>query len=95
MNTNATKNETLHIRINKNLKQEAEYILQNMGLSTSDAVNLFLKQVINTNTIPFTIKAKIPNKETLEAMQEVKDMINGKISKNTQTLEEFFEEMGV
>ncbi|MDR3263658.1 MAG: type II toxin-antitoxin system RelB/DinJ family antitoxin [Clostridiales bacterium] len=92
-NLNATKSETLHIRIREGLKKDAESVLQDMGLSTSEAVNIFLAQVVNTNSIPFIIKTKIPNKETLEALQEAKDIASGKIKPNHKSIDELFEKI--
>lgn len=90
-----TKSETLHIRITPKLKAEVEPLLNHMGLSLPEAVNLFLSQVVISRSIPFTIRSEIPNSETLEAMQEVQDMIDGKIPKNTQSIEDLFEELGI
>ena len=35
---------------------------------------MFYNQVIRTNSIPFELKADIPNKETIQAIKEVEDM---------------------
>jgi addiction module RelB/DinJ family antitoxin len=47
---------SLQIKIEKQLKNDASNTLEDLGLSLNDAVKLFLKQVVNTGTIPFTIK---------------------------------------
>ena len=44
------------------LKKKAENIFKNLGLTATDAITLFYKQVILNNGIPFDIK--IQNKET-------------------------------
>lgn len=54
-----TKNETLHIRVNSEVKENAEKILNTLGLSISEAVNIFLCQVNLVGGIPFEIK--LPN----------------------------------
>lgn len=56
------KTETLHIRVNENVKANAEETLAMLGISISEAVNMFLCQVNLTGGIPFEVKvpANIP-----------------------------------
>jgi DNA-damage-inducible protein J len=61
---------TVRARVNSDLKQEAEAIFKKLGLNTSQAIVMFLNMVKLQNGIPFDIK--IPNKDTLKAMQEAK-----------------------
>lgn len=61
----------LHIRTDKAVKKQAETVLKDLGLNTTTAVNLFLRAVTEYNGIPFVIKSKKPNKETLEAIKEL------------------------
>ena len=51
-----------------NLKQDAEQIFSMLGLSTTDAITLFYKQVTLHRGLPFEVK--IPNQTTLNAMNE-------------------------
>lgn len=44
------------VRINDNIKKEVMPILEDLGLSLSEAINLFLHQIKITNGIPFTLK---------------------------------------
>ena len=67
---------TINIRIDENLKKDAEEVLNELGLGMTSAITIFLKQVVRTNSIPFAIE--IPNKETLKAFQEVEDIKSGK-----------------
>ena len=43
----------VQIRIKTELKEKSEKILQRMGLNISDALRLFLQQVVNSNGLPF------------------------------------------
>ena len=61
------KMAVINIRVNEEVKKEAETIFKSLGLNMSVAMNLFLKKCINENGIPFDLK--IPNKETMEAME--------------------------
>lgn len=74
----------VHIDLGCNLKKEAEVVLKEMGLSVSDAVRIFLRQVVSSREIPFDVRfsADIPNEETRQAMAEVEA---GNTTKITRT----------
>ena len=59
------KESCINIRIDKEMKEQVETLFDSMGLNVSTAVNLFFKQCIIENKIPFEIKAsnKITNKK--------------------------------
>lgn len=61
----------IQARVKKELKEEAEEILDAMGLTLSDGVRLFLQQVVNTGSLPFQPTIKQPNAETIAAMNEL------------------------
>ena len=88
----AIKTETLHIRVPLEVKEESETLLNQMGMSTSEAVNIFLRQVILNGEIPFPIRAKIPNGITKQAMYEAENGINVKKFTNA---EDMFKELGI
>ena len=60
---------TVQSRIDPILKQNAEQILKTLGLTSSQAINAFYAQIVLVKGLPFDVK--IPNKETIEAMQEL------------------------
>ncbi len=64
-------NVTVQARVSPELKHEAEAVLDAIGLSTADAIRVFLRQVVNIGGLPFQPTAKRPNAETLEAMMEL------------------------
>ncbi len=51
---------TTTIRLEPSLKEECSAVLREMGMTLSGAVNLFLKQVTITRSIPFEIRADNP-----------------------------------
>lgn len=63
------KTETLHIRVEPEIKTMAEQTFRDLGLTTADAVNVFLRKSIDAGGFPFTVRRRL-SKETLEAMQE-------------------------
>ncbi|MBQ1391311.1 MAG: type II toxin-antitoxin system RelB/DinJ family antitoxin [Firmicutes bacterium] len=50
------KTANVFSRVEPQIKEEAEQILDQLGLSMSSAVELFLRQVILTKGIPFAVK---------------------------------------
>ena len=85
------KTDTLHIRIEPSVKKRAEETLNDLGLSITEAINVFLNQVILNDGIPFEIRKPKFNKETIQAIEDTK---NGKnLSKTFDSVNEMFEEL--
>lgn len=66
----APKPAEIRSRIEPDLKEEATRILAACGLNVSDAIRLFLRQVVINNGLPFPVKA--PNATTQAAMEEAR-----------------------
>lgn len=64
----------LNIRVDKTLKNDAETVLDEFGLSMTTAVTMFLKQVVREQGIPFDLHLDKPNAETMAAIEELKQM---------------------
>lgn len=62
------KTSAINIQIDSNVKKEATLVLTDLGLSMSSAINLFLKQVIKKNGIPFEVTNVNPNKKILDVV---------------------------
>lgn len=79
---------TTTIRIDTDLKKECDLIFDDLGLTMSAAMTLFLKQVVKTRGIPFELRAHVPNKETrktLDAIISKKEKLTGPFN-STQEL---------
>lgn len=63
------------VRINDKIKDEVTPILDDLGLSLSEAINVFLRQVIMTESIPFTIKKAKYSAEMMAAIKEADEML--------------------
>lgn len=61
----------ISIRVDDEVKQNAEQVCEEIGMSISTAINIYLKRLGREGRIPFEVKADRPNKETIEAMEEV------------------------
>ena len=66
-------NVTIQSRVSPELKQQAEAVFSALGLSTADAIRMFLQQSVNVGGLPFQPVAKRPNAETLAAMEELEN----------------------
>ena len=65
---------TVRARVDTQLKEDVEKILSEIGLSTSQAITMFMKGIRRERGIPFELK--IPNDETLQAMKDAEMGIN-------------------
>ena len=63
----------LNVRTPKETKIQAEKIFDQLGISTTTAFNIFLKQVIRTNGIPFELVLDKPNAVTAKAIAEAEE----------------------
>jgi len=62
---------TVRARVDSALKKEVEEIFDDIGINTSQAINIFLKKVKRERGIPFELK--IPNETTINAMKEAQN----------------------
>ena len=70
-----SKTTSMNIRIEPNLKKQVEEILTDLGMNISDAVTIYFKQIVLTDSIPLQIKRPKFNKETLEAINEADEIM--------------------
>ncbi len=84
----------INVRVDSALKQEAEDLFNDLGLSMSSAINMFLRSAINHNGIPFEIKRPMPNAETRAALDEYVEMKNNPNKyKRYESFDEILEEV--
>ncbi len=60
----------LNVRTDSDVKEAAERIFEALGLNMTTAVNIFLRQTIRENGIPFELKLDVPNQVTAAAIEE-------------------------
>lgn len=70
------KSTAVRSRIEPDLKDRAAEVLAACGLNLSDAIRLFLHQVVAQQGLPFDVKA--PNSATIAAMREARSMKRAK-----------------
>ena len=50
-----SKTSTLNVRVETDIKHQAEDVLKQLGISMSTALELYLRQIVFTQSIPFPI----------------------------------------
>ena len=66
----------LNIRIDKDIKDQAEEIFNELGLNMTTAVNMFLRTAIREQGIPFELKLDVPNETTAAAIDEGRKLMD-------------------
>ena len=66
----------INIRMDENLKKQFELFCNELGLTMTTAFNIFAKTVVRQQKIPFELSLNTNNIETLEAIEEVKQLKN-------------------
>ena len=66
--------KSTNIRIDEDLKKESQELFASLGLDMTTAVNIFLRQAVRENAIPFRVGEPLPNYGTKEALREIVDM---------------------
>ncbi len=72
-------------RVEPDVKEQAESILEQLGISMSNAVGMFLKQVVLQRGIPFEMK--LPQPKPLMAGKLSKEQFDAEISKAYHSIE--------
>ena len=67
-----------NISIDAELKRNAVSLFSEFGLDLSTAITLFLQQSVREQRIPFEIRKEVPNKTTIKALNEYKEMKENK-----------------
>lgn len=83
------------IRIEESTKKQAIELLAGLGLNLSEAVNMFLKQVVLQRGIPFEVKYPELKAEVLEAMDEAKKISRDPNTKRYSSFSEALEDLGL
>ena len=80
----------IRARTTNKLKKDAEKVFDQLGLTASDAINLFYAQVSVRKAIPFLVE--IPNEETLKTMDKV---LSGKEIIHCEDADDMFSRLGI
>ena len=62
----------MSIRTEKEIKDQADQIFNELGLNMTSAINIFLRAAIREKGLPFALKLDVPNEVTVAAIEEGK-----------------------
>lgn len=75
-------------RVDPHLKASAARVLSKLGVSTTDAITMFLRQVVLQGGLPFDVR--IPNADTRKAIEELENPAKRAKLKKFATTDELF-----
>ena len=95
-----SKTDTINVRIEPEIKKQAEEILAKLGIPVSTAINMYYRQIVEKNGIPMEVKLTRPNLPVVEDMSEedlleelekgYRDIENGKTVPASEVFEDFY-----
>lgn len=83
----------VNIRMNAELKKQAETLFGELGMNLTTAFNIFVRQSLRQGGIPFTVSLNEPNKETANAMLEAKRISKDGNVKGYRDLDALFKDL--
>lgn len=83
----------LTIRMDKELKEQAEQLFSELGMNMTTAFNIFVRQAVRQGKIPFEISLNVPNAETIAAMEEADKISRDPKAKRYSSFEELVAEV--
>ena len=90
---NTQKTTVMTIRVETQLKQEAEELFKSLGLNLSTACNIFLRKAVATRQIPFTVGISSRNEETVRALEEALRMSKNKTGKTFENVDDLLKDL--
>ena len=73
------KTATINMRVNPEIKADAENIFSSLGMTLTEAINIFLHKSVMEGGLPFDVRQPRYNAKTEASMQEARDIMSGKI----------------
>ena len=91
------KTDTVYMRIDPKLKTNAEAVLNQLGITPNEAINIFLNQVVLQRGLPFAVKMPPMTKDEAAAIffERIKEAEESFASEPRLTLAELKEKLGV
>ena len=80
-----------NIKIDPDLKRESQILFEQLGLNLSTAINMFLRQSVREQAIPFRVGNPVPNSETLRAIEDTRKGIG--LSRGVSSVAELMEDL--
>ncbi len=83
----------LSVRIDPELKAQAENLFSDLGMSLTTAITIFFRQAVRENRIPFEIKRDTPTRATAAAVREAEAIVRDAQSKGYTDPDELFRDL--
>ena len=91
--TNTSNTTNITIRMDSDLKAQADALFAEFGMNMSTAFNVFVRQTLREGRIPFDISLNQPNKETIAALLEAERIAKDSSVKGYTDMDELFAEL--
>ena len=83
----------ISIRMDSDLKAQADALFSELGMNLTTAFNIFVRQSIREGGIPFEISINKPSRETIAAMLEAERIAKDPSVKGYTDLDELFTDL--
>ncbi len=83
----------ISIRMDADLKAQADALFGELGMNITTAFNIFVRQALREGRIPFEISLNQPNRETLAALMEAERIAKDPNVKGYTDLDELFDDL--
>ena len=83
----------ISIRMDTDLKEQAESLFGQLGMNLTTAFNIFVRQAVREGRIPFDITLNVPNERTVAAMLEAERIGKDPSVKGYDDLDELFADL--
>lgn len=83
----------ISIRMDAELKKQAEQLFSELGMNMTTAFNIFLRQAVRQQRIPFDIALETPNSDTIAAMKEAERISRDPSAKGYTDVNQMMEEL--
>ena len=80
-----------NIKIDPELKEQAQDLFESLGMNLTTAVNIFLRKSVREQAIPFRIGEPVPNAETLQAIRDARRGVG--LSRGFTSVKELMEDL--
>jgi len=77
------KTATINMRVDPEVKADAESIFSSLGMTLTEAINIFLHKAVIEGGLPFDVRQPRYNVATEQAIQEARKIMAGKIDAPT------------
>lgn len=82
-----------NIRMDSDIKSKCEELYRNLGMNLTTAINIFLRQSLQHGGLPFEVRMKNYNQETIDAMIEARNLAKNPSAKVFDNVEDALAEL--